>query len=122
MDWLRLLEIAKTEVGHTLALLPRQLRSPASQIVVVYLPRPDQRPECAGLEPDTLGLFVGLALTETEWAPGQMTPQIFLFLENLWEGAEGDECMYRHEVRRTLLHELGHYLGLEETDLDERDL
>jgi len=122
MNWPRLLEIAKAEVRSTLRSLPRQLRTPAKQIPVRYLRRPDRRPECAGLEPDTLGLFVGLSLTETEWTPGQMTAQILLFLENLWEFAEDDEEIYREEVRRTFLHELGHYLGLEETDLEDRDL
>jgi predicted Zn-dependent protease with MMP-like domain len=122
MDWPQLLDSAKAEVRATLRSLPRQLRSPARQIPVLYLRRPDRRPECASLEPDTLGLFVGLALTETEWTPGQMTARILLFLENLWDFAEGDELVYREEVRRTLLHELGHYLGLEETDLEDRDL
>ena len=33
-----------------------------------------------------------------------------------------DETTYRQEVRTTLLHELGHYLGLDEDDLDDRGL
>ena len=122
MDWPQRLTIAQAEVQGTLRSLPRQLRTPARQIPVLYLRRPDRRPECAGLEPDTLGLFVGLSVAETEWTPGQMSAQILLFLENLWDFAEGDELIYREEVRRTLLHELGHYLGLEETDLEDRDL
>lgn len=51
-----------------------------------------------------------------------MPPQIILFLENIWEYAEGDAGVYRVEVRTTLLHELGHYLGLDEDDLAERGL
>jgi predicted Zn-dependent protease with MMP-like domain len=48
-----------------------------------------------------------------------------LFLENLWlmiEEEGGDERDFRFEVRTTLLHELGHYLGLNEEDLEERGL
>ena len=53
---------------------------------------------------------------------GPLPPQIILFLENIWELAEEDEAVYREEIRTTLLHELGHYLGLDEIDLEERGL
>src|SRR5258705_3706004 len=32
--------------------------------------------------------------------------QIILFLQNIWELAEGDEKIFREEIRTTLLHEL----------------
>jgi predicted Zn-dependent protease with MMP-like domain len=51
-----------------------------------------------------------------------MPPQILLFYENLWDFAGGEEETYREEVRITYLHELGHYLGLDEDELDERGL
>jgi len=35
---------------------------------------------------------------------------------------EAEEDAYREEVRITFLHELGHYLGLDEGDLSERGL
>jgi predicted Zn-dependent protease with MMP-like domain len=51
-----------------------------------------------------------------------LPPQIILFLDNLWDFAEGDPEVYRDEVQATYLHELGHYLGLDEIDLDDRGL
>jgi predicted Zn-dependent protease with MMP-like domain len=45
-----------------------------------------------------------------------------LFLDEIWDEADGDEAVYRDEVRRTYLHELGHYLGLDEDGLAERGL
>ncbi len=51
-----------------------------------------------------------------------LPPQIILFLENLWDQAEGDEDLFCDEVHTTCLHELGHYLGLDEDDLCERGL
>ncbi|MBL9137881.1 MAG: metallopeptidase family protein, partial [Verrucomicrobiales bacterium] len=48
--------------------------------------------------------------------------QILLFLENLWEFSEEDEEIFLDEVQTTYLHELGHYLGLDEIDLEERGL
>ena len=47
-------------------------------------------------------------------------PQIIVFLENLWESAAEDEKTFRKEIRTTLLHELGHYLGLNEGELFDR--
>jgi predicted Zn-dependent protease with MMP-like domain len=44
------------------------------------------------------------------------------FSENLWDYAEGDEEIFREEVRVTYFHELGHYLGLEEGDLEDRGI
>jgi predicted Zn-dependent protease with MMP-like domain len=49
-------------------------------------------------------------------------PQIFLFLENIWDQAEADEDAFREEVHITYLHELGHYLGLNEDELFDRGL
>ena len=51
-----------------------------------------------------------------------MPPQIILFLENLWDFAEADEEVSGEEVHTTYLHELGHYLGLDEDDLFDRGL
>ncbi len=45
-----------------------------------------------------------------------------MFYENLWDFAEEDEKVYRDEIRITFLHELGHYLGLGEQDIEERGL
>ena len=33
--------------------------------------------------------------------------QIILYLENIWDMAEGDEEFFREDVRDTFLHELG---------------
>jgi predicted Zn-dependent protease with MMP-like domain len=51
-----------------------------------------------------------------------MPSAIRLYIENLRDEAEDDPERFRREVRKTLLHELGHYLGLEEDDLEKRGL
>jgi predicted Zn-dependent protease with MMP-like domain len=51
-----------------------------------------------------------------------LPPQILLFLENIRDYAEGDESLYRDEVRLTYLHELGHYLGWDEDEVARRGL
>lgn len=113
---------AQEEVRGTLRQLPRRLRPHAERLPVVYEPRPNDAILADGWEPDLLGLFVGPAFGEETSGAADVPPQILLFLENLWDFAEGDEAVYRDEVRTTYLHELGHYLGLDELDLEERGL
>jgi predicted Zn-dependent protease with MMP-like domain len=122
-EWQNLKAMAVDEVTRTLAALPRQLRPLAQALPVTYERVPNQALLEDGLEADTLGLFVGGDHNEEEMSP--IPPQIILFLENLWlmiEEEGGDERDFRFEVRTTLLHELGHYLGLNEEDLEERGL
>jgi len=120
--WNRLLELAQAEVRGTLRRLPRKLRPHAEALPVVYEPHPNEAIVADGWEPDLLGLFVGKAFGEEDSGFADVPSQILLFLENLWDFAEGDEAIYREEVRTTYLHELGHYLGLDELDLEERGL
>ncbi|PAW84845.1 MAG: hypothetical protein B9S33_10950 [Pedosphaera sp. Tous-C6FEB] len=121
-NWSRLLSLAQEEVRATLAELPPELRVRAEPLPVVYerVPSADMLDEV--VQPDTLGLFVGEAFPDGEGGPSPLPPQIFLFLENLWDFAEGDEEIYLDEVHITYIHELGHYLGLNEEELDERGL
>ena len=103
------------------AALPPELKEPAAALPVTYDPRRDHDPHDPDWD-DTLGLFVGRSLLETDGGGDEAPPQIILFLANLWAFADHDETVYREEVRTTFLHELGHFLGLEEIDLEERGL
>ena len=118
--WIRLQSIAQAEVESTLAALPAPLRLQAAPLPVSYEARPSEDVSGEGEDADLLGLFVGPALAEPDESP--LPPQIILFLENLWEFAEGDDEIFREEIRTTYLHELGHYLGLDEIDLEDRGL
>ena len=121
-NWQERLALAREEVEATLAALPAPLRDRAQALPVTFERRPNAAHRRDGIEPDTLGLFVGpeFAFEETTTLP--LPPQIILFLENIWDLAESDEEFYREEVHTTYLHELGHYLGLDEDDLFERGL
>ena len=121
-DWSTLLAIAESEVQRIIAILPRDLRAEARQLPVTFEPRPAKPLQEDGIEADTLGLFVGEAYPDAETSSVPLPPQIILFLENIRDMAEGDPAAYREEIRTTFLHELGHYLGLDEIDLEERGL
>ena len=118
--WQQLLSLAQREVEATLAALPAPVRRQAVSLPVSYEARPERNRLNDEYDPELLGLFVGAALAEPDESP--LPPQIILFLENLWDFAEEDEALYCEEVRTTYLHELGHYLGLDEIDLEERGL
>jgi predicted Zn-dependent protease with MMP-like domain len=122
LDWSKLQRLALAEVEATLAELPAPLRERAARLPVTFerVPNPDFIAD--GIEADSLGLFSGPAFGEEELSPSPVPPQIFLYLENLWEFADGDEEIYLEEVHTTYIHELGHYLGLDEDDLTERGL
>lgn len=118
--WDKLRHLATAEVEATLAALPAALRQRAQALPVTFQRRPSRALQADGFAPDTLGMFVGAEFTEEGTSP--MPPQIILFLINLWEFADGDEAVFREEVHTTYLHELGHYLGLNEAELTERGL
>lgn len=75
------------------------------------------------LSPGSLGLYEGtppsLASGDNPW--DHMPNQITLFRKNIELSAK-DEDDLRDLIATTLLHEVGHYLGLDEDDLDERGL
>lgn len=113
-------ELALAEVETTLAELPKPLRERARELPVTFEHKPNAGLQADGIEEDTLGLFTG-----AEFADGSaevLPPQIILFLDNLWDFAGGDEEVFCDEVHTTFLHELGHFLGLDEDDLTDRGL
>jgi predicted Zn-dependent protease with MMP-like domain len=120
--WARRAADAEDEVRRTLRRLPAKLRRRAEALAVLCerRVRPDQLRD--GIEPDTLGLFEGPSFGDEPQAEGVLPPRILLFIENLWAEADADEALFREEVRVTYLHELGHYLGLDEEALALRDL
>ena len=118
--WNRLRALALDEVEATLKELPAPLREKARTVPVTIERVPSEGLQADGIAADTLGLFVGPDFAEEESVP--MPPQIILFLDNLWDQAEQDEDWFLDEIHTTYLHELGHYLGLDEDDLTERGL
>lgn len=117
-----LLRIADAVVKKTLKTLPPDIRVLAEGLPVYYEDIPDEDAVADGIEPDSLGMFCGDPHGTELSRDLPMPPQIFLFLENLWDFAEGDTSTYREEVRITYLHELGHYLGWDEDEVAERGL
>jgi predicted Zn-dependent protease with MMP-like domain len=118
----QLAALAATVVTATQRSLPDALRPLAGRVPVHYESLPDADIIADGFPDDILGLFTGDP-HGTELAHDQpVPPQIVLYLENLWDYAEGDRAVFRDEVRLTYLHELGHYFGWDEDELTARGL
>jgi predicted Zn-dependent protease with MMP-like domain len=112
--WHELLATAQGVVQSTLASLPEELRAAVRPLAILYQERPSTEVQADGIDADSLGLFRGDALSECA--------QIILYLDNICAAADGDHQQFCEEVRVTLLHEIGHFLGLDEDDLDDRGL
>ena len=98
-------------VREALDSLPPDIAAGLRNVAVVV---EDEDPD----DPDLYGVFEGVPLTEGGPAPGDLPNRIAIFRRPL--EADFDEVdELRDEIRITVLHELGHYFGLDEGRLEE---
>ncbi len=72
-----------------------------------------------GGEGDLLGLYVGTPLPErSTWDSGFLSDQVFLFQGPLQRMCQSREELIE-EIRITLIHEVGHFFGLNEDEIVE---
>ena len=72
--------------------------------------------------PSVLGLFIGRDMRGQSVFDGpDLPPSIFVYQRNLERFCWSREELM-HEISTTVYHELGHYLGLDEEDLEARGL
>ena len=69
-------------------------------------------------DPGLYGLYLGVPLDEPWALDGSLPPRIAIYMHPLIDDCETIEDLVE-QIRVTLLHELGHHLGLDEDDLDE---
>lgn len=103
--------------------LPRDLRDCLDTLAVTLdpFPNPDEEIQ-SGDDTALLGLFVGTPFGEDLERTDPLPCAIRLFVENLRDESGDDPVTFKQEVRTTLLHEIGHYLGLDEDGLRARGL
>jgi predicted Zn-dependent protease with MMP-like domain/predicted Zn-dependent protease len=99
--------------------LPARARALLQGVPIVIAERPAEVDVEAGFDPRALGLFSGTAYPDNSSLGGQPgLTQIVLFRRSL-ERVAGDEDELREEIRTTLLHETGHFFGMDDADLEE---
>ena len=113
---------AEKTVASARRRLPPEVASHAKALPVAYHDWPSEEILGDEFEPDILGLFVGDPLGVEPGLGNNVPAHILLFLESIFDYADFDMAVFREEVRLTYLHELGHYLGWDEDDLEARGL
>jgi len=69
--------------------------------------------------PDTLlGLYQGTPLTERSWGHGNVLPDRILLFQGPLERASEDHDDLVVAIGETLIHEIGHYFGLSEEEIE----
>jgi len=122
MNFSQLVTEAEKIVAKAKRKLPAAVAARADALPVVFHDWPSEEIMGDEFEPDILGLFVGDPIGVEPGLCNVAPAQILLFLESIYDYAEGDMRIFRDEVRITYLHELGHYLGWDEGDLEARGL
>jgi predicted Zn-dependent protease with MMP-like domain len=109
-------------VAEALASIPRRFRDAMANIAIVV----EDEPSAALLEemeiepPDTLlGLYQGTPLTERSWAHGNALPDRVVLFQGPHERESEDEDDLVVAIAETLIHEIGHYFGLSEEEIEE---
>jgi predicted Zn-dependent protease with MMP-like domain len=108
-------------VDRALADIPRDFRDALTNIAIVIEDEPsDEVLAEVGLEPpDTLlGLYQGTPLTERQWAHGNTLPDKITLYQGPIEDASEDDDDLIVAVGETLIHEIGHYFGLSEEEIE----
>ena len=109
-------------VDDALASIPDNFRDAMRNIAIVIEDEPsDEILEDVGVEPpDTLlGLYQGTPLTERGWAHGNTLPDKITLYQAVIEDASENEDDVVVAIGETLIHEIGHYFGLSEEEIEE---
>jgi predicted Zn-dependent protease with MMP-like domain len=111
-------------VSRALDRLPPEFQDHLENVSVVIEEEPDaELLEAMGFDlndaDDTLfGVYHGIPLTERRFDEVLLPDQITIFRRPLLEWAESEEEIVE-EVRVTVLHEIGHFFGLDEDRLED---
>ena len=109
-------------VSDALATIPERFRKAMRNIAIVVEDEPSQDLlEDMEIEPpDTLlGLYQGTPLTERTSAYGNVLPDRVLIFQGPHERSAEDEEDLVVAIGETLIHEIGHYFGLSEEQIEE---
>ena len=108
-------------VAEAVTLIPARFRREMKNLALVIEPEPSAEllEEMEIEPPDSLyGLYQGTPLPERTWGYGNTLPdRITLYQHPIEEDCE-DEDEMRVVIGETLIHEVGHYFGLSEEEIE----
>jgi predicted Zn-dependent protease with MMP-like domain len=112
----RFVEVVADVLDHLPALFRERIHNLAV-LVEDYPPEQQPRPHAGRPRQILLGIFAGVPRTEKSVFQMPVGPDhIVLYQKNI-EAVSRSETELREQIRRTLLHELGHYFGMTEEEL-----
>ena len=109
-------------VAEALATIPRRFRKAMRNIAIVVEDEPSEEllDDMEIEPPDTiLGLYQGTPLTQRTSSYGNVLPDRVLIFQGPHERAADDEDDLVVAIGETLIHEIGHYFGLSEEEIEE---
>ena len=109
------------QVAVALDTIPARFRDAMTNLAIVIEDEPTLalRRELELAPRDTLfGLYQGTPLTERGWGHGNALPDRILLFQGPHECDAEDEDDLRASIAETLLHEIGHYFGLSEEEIE----
>ena len=109
-------------VDEALASIPADFRDAMQNIAVVIEDEPTaEQLDSVGIEPpdSLLGLYQGTPLTERQWAHGNVLPDKITLFQRVIEEESGDDDDVIIAIGETLIHEIGHYFGLSEEEIED---
>lgn len=103
----------ETAVTDALDLIPEQLLDLMDNVVILVEDEP------SGDDPDLLGLYDGIALTDRgSWGYGELPDRIFIYRNPTLRLCETTEQVL-DEVAITVVHEIAHHFGIDDERLHE---
>ncbi len=109
-------------VERALQTLPTRFRRKLKNIAVVVVDWPDARTlkEMEIEPPDTLyGLYRGVDLTRRDSSYGNVLPDTITIYQGPIEEDCADPTEIADLVREVVVHEIGHYFGLDDATMEE---
>jgi predicted Zn-dependent protease with MMP-like domain len=109
-------------VDEALESIPAKFREAMQNIAIVVEdePTPEELADVEVEPPDTLlGLYQGTPLTERQWAHGNVLPDKITLYQGPIEDSSEDEDDVVVAIGETLIHEIGHYFGLSEEEIED---
>lgn len=118
VPWAVSVEALERAVEAALAELPERARALLGNVPIVVEDYPSEALVQDGVDPRSLGIFSGVPYPEQSTLSGQPPHLecVQLYKRNLERDARTPEEV-EDEIRTTLLHETGHFFGLDEADL-----
>src|SRR3954463_4221372 len=121
--WLRMQrEKFESLVADALASIPRRFREAIQNLVIVVEDEPSREllREMDIQAPGTLlGLYSGTPLTERGWDFGNRLPDRIQIFQGPHERESDDDDDLVVAIAETLIHEIGHYFGMSEEQIEE---